>query len=104
MVYGSEDDRCHPGIKFLLEQVNDWYIGGSIRGVSAPTHFDYPSLRYSPAELRTYFEKVNWTRIVAFQTRNPMHRAHRELTVRAARSKRTNILIHPVVTLQNHAQ
>jgi sulfate adenylyltransferase len=49
--------------------------------------------------LRAHFEKLGWTKIVAFQTRNPMHRAHRELTVRAARDRQANVLIHPVVGL-----
>jgi len=53
----------------------------------------------TPAELRALFTKLQWTRVVAFQTRNPMHRAHRELTVRAARSTQANVLIHPVVGL-----
>jgi len=53
----------------------------------------------TPAEIRAYFQKLNWTRVVAFQTRNPMHRAHRELTVRAARSRQANVLINPVVGL-----
>ena len=53
----------------------------------------------TPAELRAHFQKLHWTRVVAFQTRNPMHRAHRELTVRAARSRQANVLIHPVVGL-----
>lgn len=53
----------------------------------------------TPAELRAHFTKLHWTRVVAFQTRNPMHRAHRELTVRAARSRQANVLIHPVVGL-----
>ena len=53
----------------------------------------------TPAELRAHFKKLHWTRVVAFQTRNPMHRAHRELTVRAARSHQANVLIHPVVGL-----
>jgi sulfate adenylyltransferase len=53
----------------------------------------------TPAELRAHFNKLGWTRVVAFQTRNPMHRAHRELTVRAARSRHANVLIHPVVGL-----
>ena len=53
----------------------------------------------TPAELRLHFEKLGWTKIVAFQTRNPMHRAHRELTVRAARDRQANVLIHPVVGL-----
>lgn len=53
----------------------------------------------TPAEIRSHFDKLGWTRVVAFQTRNPMHRAHRELTVRAARSHHANVLIHPVVGL-----
>lgn len=53
----------------------------------------------TPAELRAYFNKLSWRRVVAFQTRNPMHRAHRELTVRAARQQQANVLIHPVVGL-----
>lgn len=53
----------------------------------------------TPAELRIHFDKLGWSRVVAFQTRNPMHRAHRELTVRAARSRQANVLIHPVVGL-----
>ena len=57
------------------------------------------ALRFTPAELRSHFQKLGWNRVVAFQTRNPMHRAHRELTVRAARDRQANVLIHPVVGL-----
>ena len=53
----------------------------------------------TPSELRAHFHKLAWRKVVAFQTRNPMHRAHRELTVRAARQRRSNVLIHPVVGL-----
>lgn len=53
----------------------------------------------TPSELRTHFKKLAWRKVVAFQTRNPMHRAHRELTVRAARQRQANVLIHPVVGL-----
>src|ERR1700736_1284392 len=53
----------------------------------------------TPAELRSHFKKLAWRKVVAFQTRNPMHRAHRELTVRAARQRQANVLIHPVVGL-----
>jgi sulfate adenylyltransferase len=53
----------------------------------------------TPTELRAHFKKLQWTRVVAFQTRNPMHRAHRELTVRAARQRKAHLLIHPVVGL-----
>ncbi len=53
----------------------------------------------TPSELRAQFKKLAWRKVVAFQTRNPMHRAHRELTVRAARQRQANVLIHPVVGL-----
>src|ERR1700676_3557866 len=53
----------------------------------------------TPAELRSHFKKLAWRKVVAFQTRNPMHRAHRELTVRAAHQRQANVLIHPVVGL-----
>lgn len=65
----------------------DWML---IRPLTAPV---------TPTELRAKFSKLNWARVVAFQTRNPMHRAHRELTVRAARQRKCNVLIHPVVGL-----
>jgi sulfate adenylyltransferase len=51
----------------------------------------------TPAELRAQFTELGWRRIVAFQTRNPMHRAHLELTMRAATDVKANLLIHPVV-------
>ncbi|KAI5298518.1 ATP-binding cassette permease mdl1, partial [Ascosphaera pollenicola] len=96
-VFGGDPE--HPAIKYLNTQVKEFYIGGNLEAVHKPNHYDYVDIRYTPAELRAYFEKLGWTRVVAFQTRNPMHRAHRELTVRAARSRQANVLIHPVVGL-----
>ena len=62
-------------------------------------HYDFKHLRNSPGEMRAMFQKLGWRRIVAFQTRNPMHRAHQELTFRAARQVEANLLLHPVVGL-----
>ncbi|KAK4686875.1 sulfate adenylyltransferase, partial [Tremellales sp. Uapishka_1] len=93
------DDLAHPAVSYLHRQVKEFYIGGSVQAIAAPTHFDYVAIRYTPAELRAHFHKLAWRKVVAFQTRNPMHRAHRELTVRAARQRRANVLIHPVVGL-----
>jgi len=93
------DDIAHPAVSYLRKSVHEFYIGGSVQAIKAPTHYDYVALRYTPAELRAHFQKVAWRKVVAFQTRNPMHRAHRELTVRAARQRRANVLIHPVVGL-----
>jgi len=93
------DDVAHPAVTYLHNTVQEFYVGGSVQAVNSPQHFDYVALRYTPAELRAYFNKLSWRRVVAFQTRNPMHRAHRELTVRAARQQHANVLIHPVVGL-----
>jgi sulfate adenylyltransferase len=73
------------------------YVGGRLRGVERPTHYDFKHLRDTPQEMRDRFDKLGWRKVVAFQTRNPMHRAHQELTVRAAREVEANLLIHPVV-------
>ncbi|KAF7981892.1 hypothetical protein HWV62_31475 [Athelia sp. TMB] len=97
-VFGA-DDPAHPSVAYLRNRVKDFYIGGKVQAIQAPTHFDYVALRYTPAELRSHFKKLAWRKVVAFQTRNPMHRAHRELTVRAARQRQANVLIHPVVGL-----
>jgi sulfate adenylyltransferase len=70
-----------------------------VAGLELPPHHTFKPLRYTPAELRAEFLKRGWHRIVAFQTRNPMHRAHAELTRRAAQEAEACLLIHPVVGL-----
>ncbi|KAF2741528.1 ATP-sulfurylase [Polyplosphaeria fusca] len=96
-VFGGDEE--HPAIKYLFKDVEEYYIGGKIEAIDRLNHYDYVGLRYTPAELRLHFDKLGWSKVVAFQTRNPMHRAHRELTVRAARARQANVLIHPVVGL-----
>jgi sulfate adenylyltransferase len=64
------------------------YLGGPITGIQPPVHYDFRARRDTPNELRAYFRKLGWRRVVAFQTRNPLHRAHQELTFRAARRRR----------------
>lgn len=92
-------DPEHPAIVFLNNSVGEYYIGGELDAIQLPVHYDYPGLRKTPSQLRSEFQSRNWDRVVAFQTRNPMHRAHRELTVRAAREANARVLIHPVVGL-----
>ncbi|KCV69380.1 sulfate adenylyltransferase [Fonticula alba] len=96
LVFGTTD-TLHPGTKYTLDLSKATYVGGSLEAIQLPTHHDFAALRNTPAETRALFKKLRWSRVVAFQTRNPMHRAHRELTVRAARKIAGNILIHPVV-------
>ncbi|MBX3692285.1 bifunctional sulfate adenylyltransferase/adenylylsulfate kinase [Dokdonella sp.] len=97
-VFGTTD-RKHPGVAHLLDRSHPVYVGGRVRAIEAPRHYDFGHLRATPAELRAQFAKLGWSRIVAFQTRNPMHRAHLELTFRAAQIAEANLLIHPVVGL-----
>ena len=97
-VFGA-DDLTHPGVNYLHNQAGQIYLGGPLIGIQQPTHYDFRERRNTPNELRTYFSKMGWHRVVAFQTRNPLHRAHQELTFRAAKEAQANLLIHPVVGL-----
>jgi sulfate adenylyltransferase len=95
-VFGSTS-KAHPGADYTMNKANPWYVGGKLEGLQQPAHYDFRSLRLTPAELRTEFARLGWRRVVAFQTRNPMHRAHQELTFRAAKQVEANLLIHPSV-------
>ena len=90
-------DETHPGVNFLINNTGEIYLGGEVVGLEKPQHYDFKSRRQTPNELRKYFQKMGWQKIVAFQTRNPLHRAHQELTLTAAREVEANLLIHPVV-------
>jgi sulfate adenylyltransferase len=95
-VFGTTSAE-HPGVAYLLKQAHPRYIGGRLEGVRLPVHYDFRNLRRTPAELRADFIRLGWRRVVGFQTRNPMHRAHQELTLRAAKSVGANLLINPSV-------
>ena len=95
-VFGTRS-QSHPAVAYLYNQAGEYYLGGKLEGVRLPQHYDFQSLRHTPTQLRHSFARLGWKRIVAFQTRNPMHRAHKELTDRAARAIDGQLLIHPVV-------
>jgi sulfate adenylyltransferase len=90
-------DPSHPGVAAILGPQAQWIVAGRIEGIQPPIHYDFRSLRLTPRELRAAFCRLEWRRVVAFQTRNPMHRAHRELTLRAAEASDAHLLIHPSV-------
>jgi sulfate adenylyltransferase len=96
LVYGT-DSLNHPGVRFLFEQAHGNYVGGEIEGIQLPMHYDFETLRDTPEELRHLFEKHGWRRVVAFNTSKPMHRLHRDITLRAAKEAQANILLHPAV-------
>ena len=96
LVFGTNDDK-HPGVNHLLNESNPIYIGGNLKCIDLPHHYDYKNLRHSPKALKKKFQEMGWNKIVAFQTRNPLHRAHVEMTLKAIKELDANLLIHPVV-------
>ncbi len=95
-VFGS-NDAAHPAVRYLHDKAGTHYVGGKVIGLQAPNHYDFRERRHTPNEMKALFKQWGWDKIVAFQTRNPLHRAHQELTLRASRQVGANLLIHPVV-------
>ena len=95
-VFGTTDDT-HPAVNYLMNRAGAVYLGGKVHGIEPPTFYDFKLMRDTPSELRGRFRKLGWRKVVAFQTRNPLHRAHQELTFRAAKEVEANLLIQPVV-------
>jgi sulfate adenylyltransferase len=97
LALGTTDVR-HP----LIAEMASWgkvFISGPLRVLDLPKHYDFSELRKTPAEVRSTLEALGHTDVVAFQTRNPIHRAHEELTKRASEQIDGGLLIHPVVGL-----
>lgn len=95
LVLGTKDVR-HP----LVAEMASWgrvYASGPLRVLNLPKHYDFVELRRTPIQVRETLETLGSGNVVAFQTRNPIHRAHEELTKRAAAQIGGTLLIHPVV-------
>lgn len=95
VIYGTQD-VCHPGVDYLFNSAGRHYIGGKIEGLQLPLHSAFKSLRHSPLEMRALFKKLGWRRVVGYQTRQPLHRAQFEMTLRAMAGAKANLLLHPV--------
>lgn len=96
LIFGTKD-LSHPAVDYLLNYSNNIYIGGKVELIDLPHHYDYKELRLSPKNLKQKFKDLGWDNIVAFQTRNPLHKAHVEMTLKALEDLDANLLIHPVV-------
>jgi len=94
-IFGTQDNQ-HPGVDYLLNHKGTHYIGGVIEGLQLPLHAAFKGLRHTPAELRALFTKFGWRRVIGFHTRNPLHRAQFELTIKAMADARANLLVHPI--------
>ncbi|MGA8179067.1 MAG: bifunctional sulfate adenylyltransferase/adenylylsulfate kinase [Desulfobacterales bacterium] len=95
LVYGTTDS-AHQGVKYLLNTEGDYYIGGKLEVLNVPLHFDFKQLRMTPHEIRRVYQKLSWKRILGFQTRNPIQRLQFEMTVKAMRQAKANLLLLPV--------
>jgi len=95
LVLGSTDPK-HP----LISEMGSWgkvYVSGELKVINLPVYNDFVDLRLTPAKVRSSLEEMGNKNVVAFQTRNPIHRIHEELTKRAAEKVGGSLLIHPVV-------
>ena len=89
-------DPSHVGVQYLYEGANTHYIGGVLEVLSLPLHPDFKQIRLTPAEVRQHFRKMGWQRTVGFITRNPIHRPQFEMTLRAMRQAKANLLLLPI--------
>ena len=96
MVYGTID-YSHPAVNYMFNIGNRVYMGGKIEKIAMPNHYDYRQYRLSPMEAKIKFKDIGWDKIVAFQTRNPLHRAHIEMTLKSIEELDAKLFLHPVV-------
>ena len=95
LAYGSTDSK-HP----MVSEMTRWgkvCISGPLKVINLPKYYDFVNLRQTPAQVRAMLEKMGHDNVVAFQTRNPLHRIHEELTKRAAAAVKGSLIVHPVV-------
>jgi sulfate adenylyltransferase len=94
-VFGTSD-QAHPGVQHLNKKSGNFYIGGSFEVLSLPLHFDFKQLRLTPREVRNIYKRMGWKRVVGFQTAQPVHRPHYELTIKAMQQAKANLLLLPI--------
>ena len=100
-VYGTDDPAAHPGVRQLYDRVDDWYVSGTLEGVSLPIHYDFQHLRLSPSETVRTFTMNGWRRVLGFHTDEYLHCAHREMVINAAREAGSAIFLQPVADLSH---
>ena len=98
-IYGTDDPSEHPGVRQLYDRNGNWYIGGSLEGVSLPIHYDFRELRLTPSETARTFSMNGWRRVLGFHTDDYLHCAHREMVLNAAREHSAALFLQPVADL-----
>ncbi len=98
LVFGS-NDQSHPSVHYLHNVAGPVYVGGVLRGVEAPMHYDFGQHRNTPNEMRALFAKWGWYKVLGFHTRAPVFNAQRDLILSAAKEVQANVLLQPAVGL-----
>ena len=93
------DDVSHPGVQQHLHRTREFAVAGKVEGIQLPVHYDYRELRLTPRELRRKFSRLGWRKVIAFQTHRTVHRAQLAMMTEAAGEAGANLLLHPVVGL-----
>ncbi len=96
LVYNT-NNKTHSGVNYIHNIGNEIYLGGKLEKIEKPFHYDFKQYRLSPKKVKLLIKDLGWNKIIAFQTRNPLHRAHIEITLKAMKNLNANLLIHPVV-------
>tara|TARA_R110002072_G_scaffold172005_1_gene325756 strand:+ start:1453 stop:3165 length:1713 start_codon:yes stop_codon:yes gene_type:complete len=97
-VFGTTD-TAHPGVSKLLNDTNPVYLGGKLVGVTQPLHYDFGQYRRDPHQLRAHFQEQGLSNVIAFQTRNPVHKAHVIMMKRLMAKHQAHLVIHTAVGL-----
>ena len=100
-VYGTTDPAKHPGVMQLYDRVGEYYVGGTLEGVTLPIHYDFQALRLTPSETVRRFTMNGWRRVLGFHTDEYLHCAHREMVLTAARDVGAAVFLHPVADLSH---
>lgn len=95
-VYGTMDMN-HFGVAQLFNHVGEYYIGGTLKQISNVDRYDFQKFRHNPNQLKKVFNELRWKKIIGFQTRNPLHKAHFSMIQQAAKQYDAKILLHPSV-------
>ncbi|MFL3007277.1 MAG: bifunctional sulfate adenylyltransferase/adenylylsulfate kinase [Candidatus Neomarinimicrobiota bacterium] len=96
LAYGTAD-KVHPAVNYLFNRGNNVNIGGKIKKLRMPNHYDYKNYRLTPNDVKLIFKKKGWKKVIAFQTRNPLHKAHVEMISRSMGDLDAKLLLHPVI-------
>jgi sulfate adenylyltransferase len=95
-ILGTESPKEHPGVHALYHEVGSCYLGGEIEGLHLPLHFDFTELRLPPSETHRLFTQKGWRNVIGFHTEKPLHCAHKEMILQAARQVGASIFLQPV--------